>query len=101
MSFELEENIGKDIVLLGKLSNTPWQHMIDSSQKYENIYYLDLEGGDQIVFYSKTPVDCKDQIKLKGKVIRVVGKSKRPGSDVTYIEYQIVAEEWECIKSKQ
>jgi hypothetical protein len=100
MSIEFEENIGKEIILKGKLSDTPWQHMIDTSQKYENIYYLDLEGGDQIVFYSRNPVECKDEIMIKGKVIRVVGKSKKPGSDITYIEYQIVAEEWECIKSK-
>ena len=98
MSLDFEENIGKEILLKGKLSNTPWQHMIDASLKHKNIYYLDLEGGDQIVFYSKTPIDCKNAIRLKGKVIRVVGKSKKPGSDVTYVEYQIVAEEWECIE---
>ncbi|MHA2309046.1 MAG: hypothetical protein ACXABJ_07200, partial [Candidatus Heimdallarchaeaceae archaeon] len=75
-----------------------WQHIIDVSHHHENIYYLDLDGGDQIVFYSKEPVACTSMIKIEGKVIKVVGKSKRPGSDTTFIEYQIIAEKWECIE---
>ena len=98
MSVEFEEHLGKEITLKGKISETPWQHMIDTSHNFENIYYLDLEGGDQIVFYSKEPVICSSVIRIEGKVIRVIGKSKRPGSDTTFIEYQIVAEKWECLE---
>ncbi len=99
MSIEFEKNIGKEITLKGKISDTPWQHLIDTSHEYDHIYYLDLDGGDQIVFYSKEAVICPKEIKIQGKVIRVVGKSKKPGSDATYIEYQIVAEKWECIEN--
>ncbi|MCG3226653.1 MAG: hypothetical protein H7645_07025 [Candidatus Heimdallarchaeota archaeon] len=97
MSVEFEKYLGKEITLKGRISETPWQHMIDTSHNFDHIYYLDLEGGDQIVFYSKEPVVCSSSIKIEGKVIRVVGESKRPGSDTTFIEYQIVAEKWECL----
>ena len=99
MSIEFEKNIGKEITLKGRISDTHWQHLIDTSHDYEYIYYLDLDGGDQIVFYSNDAVLCLGEIKIQGKVIRVVGKSKRPGSDATYIEYQIIAEEWECLEN--
>ena len=55
-------------------------------------------GTDNIVFYSKEPVICSSAIKIEGKVIKVIGKSKRPGSDTIFIEYQIVAEKWECLE---
>ena len=97
MSIQFEEHVGKDITLVGKISDTPWQHLIDISKEYRNIYYLDYESGEQLVFYTKIPIECKEKIKIIGKVIRVVGKSKRPDSDATFIEFQIVADTWECL----
>ena len=76
----------------------PWQHLIDFSDSYPNIQYLDLESGDQIVIYSKNPIDCLHKIKITGRVIKVTGKSKRPGnkSKDDYIEFQVVVDNWEC-----
>ncbi|MHA2357864.1 MAG: hypothetical protein ACXABK_03745 [Candidatus Heimdallarchaeaceae archaeon] len=97
MSIQFEEHVGKDIVLIGKISDTLWQHLIEFSKDYKNIYYLDYESGEQLVFYTKTLIECNEKIKIKGKVIRVVGKSKRPGSNATFMEFQIVADSWECL----
>ena len=65
---------------------------------YIDVEYLDLNDGNQIVIYSKIPIKCKRNVKIKGKVIEVRGKSKRPGdtSEIIYKEYQIIVEDWEC-----
>ncbi len=98
MSVKLSENVGNKISIVGIISNTPWQHLIDYNEEYSNIGYLDLEDGSQIVIYSKKNIKCEKKVRIKGKVIEVSGKSKRPGdtSEEVYREYQIIVEDWEC-----
>ncbi len=98
LSIRLSENIGNDISLIGSISNTPWQHLIEITETYGNIEYLDLEDGNQIVIYSKKLIKCERKVRITGKVIEVTGKSKRPGdtSEEVYTEYQIIVDDWEC-----
>ena len=98
LTLKLSENIGKTISLIGSVSPTPWQHLIEIKETYENIEYLDLEDGNQIVVYSRKSIKCEGRIKITGKVIEVAGRSKRPGdtSESVYSEYQIVVDDWEC-----
>ena len=88
---------GADVDLAGKISDTPWQHMIIMPQAYPYANYLDLEDGDQLVIYTKKQVNCTGEIKVNGKVIEAEGTSKRPGSDEKYTEPQILVDRFECI----
>jgi hypothetical protein len=98
LSLKLSENVGNEVSLVGTISNNPWQHLIDYNEEYSNIGYFDLEDGNQIVIYSKEMIKCEKRVKIKGKVIEISGKSKRPGdtSKEVYREYQIIVEDWEC-----
>ena len=98
MSVKLSANVGNEISIIGTISITPWQHLIDFNEEYSNIGYLDLEDGNQIVIYSRKMIKCEKKIKIEGKVIEVSGRSKRPGdtSEEVYREYQIIVEDWEC-----
>ena len=95
----LKDKIGKKITLKGKISDIPWQHMIKDVENHNHIYYFDLEDGDQIVIYSKAEVHCSRSLLVTGEVIEVRGKSKRPSKidDVTYVEYHIIIDDWECL----
>jgi len=95
---ELQKLVGKKIDIIGKISEIPWQHLIEFSDSHKIIQYFDLESGDQIVVYSQDSIDCQNTVKLSGEVIKVIGKSKRPGnvSDSVFIEYQLLVDDWEC-----
>jgi hypothetical protein len=88
---------GADVDLTGEISDTPWQHMIDIPKKYPYADYFDLDDGDQLVIYTKLPVDCTGEMRLNGKIIEIKGTSKRPGSDEKYTEPQILVDEFECL----
>ncbi|HEB32437.1 MAG TPA: hypothetical protein ENI15_16450 [Spirochaetes bacterium] len=92
---QLTGYIGKRIVLEGRISTMPWQHMIDDNPDYRYMEYFDV-GEDQLVIYSKEKIDCGGLVRLEGSVIQIEGKSKRPGSDEVYREMQITVEGWEC-----
>ena len=95
----LKDKVGKNITLKGKISDIPWQHMIKDVENCNHIYYFDLEDGDQIVIYSKAEIQCTRSLSVTGEVIEVRGKSKRPGKidDITYVEYHIIVDDWECL----
>ncbi len=95
---ELHKLVGQKVELEGKISDVPWQHLIDFSDTHQIIQYFDLDSGDQIVIYSKETIECKEKMRLSGEVIKVDGKSKRPGdtSESVYVEYQILVDDWEC-----
>ena len=94
----MKKLVGQKVELEGKLSDLPWQHLINFSDTHKEIQYFDLVNGDQIVVYSQNPIECAKKMKLSGKVIEVIGKSKRPGdtSEIEYVEYQILVDDWEC-----
>lgn len=88
---------GIGVSLDGTLSNIPWQHMIHIPETYSYISYLDSEAHGQIVIYSKTRITCRRKVTIYGTVFKVEGKSKRPGSEDRFTEYQIIAEKWKCL----
>lgn len=51
------------------------------------------------MIYSAVELYCTRFLLVSGEVIEVRGKSKRPGKidDITYIEYHIVIDDWECL----
>jgi hypothetical protein len=94
---ELNELVNQNIIIEGKVSNIPWQHLIGYTKNYPYTCYFDFDKS-QTVIYSKTPIECRDRIKIRGKIIKISGKSKKPGSDEDYSENHIIADDWECIK---
>lgn len=97
MPFNIQENVDKMVEVTGHLAENPHQHMIHPLDTHPIIDYFDLEGHeDQIVIYLKKPVNCAKTVKLKGKVIKAQGKSKRPGDDTAVVEYQIIVDSFEC-----
>jgi hypothetical protein len=93
----LMNNEGKSVTFEGTMARIPWQHMINHPDTHPNHTYINI-GDNQIVVYSKDYINCKDKIKVFGTVIKVQGKSKRPGSGDLFTEYQVVADKWECVK---
>jgi hypothetical protein len=95
-SFKLSDQIGQAVVLEGKVSQTPWQHMIQDLPK-KVITYFDLDGGNQIVVYTTEEIPCPGRVRLEGRVILTEGNSKRPGSKERYSEVQLDVARWSCL----
>ncbi len=93
---ELQNYEGKVVSVEGKIAEVIWQHLIKSPETHPEMTYFDI-GDYQIVVYSKKPIMSKGKLKISGTVVKVEGKSKRPGSDEIYTEYHIAADKWECI----
>ncbi len=91
----LTDYVGKMVQIEGKVSDMPWQHMIDMREDYPYMIYLDWEH-DQTVVYSREPVKCQGALTVQGQVIRLEGQSKRPGSQTHYSELQILADRIIC-----
>ncbi len=96
-----EENEGKTIKIVGKISNIMWQHVQTYIEANPTINYVDLEDGFQIIIYTKEPIPCPENVEILGKVIKV-GGSKDPRSKISdgHCEYHVIAETWKCIKKK-
>jgi len=92
---ELIANIGKNVIISGKISDIVWQHTIQLSEDYQYYYYFDLDDGNQIIIYTKNKIDENKlkgkQIYVNGTVIQVMGLSKSYKKDEreTYIEYHL------------
>jgi hypothetical protein len=74
---------------------TPWQHLISFNPDLPIIFYVDLPDHSQIVVYSQVSPPENTPLKLQGKIIRVVGSSKRPTKGIQkeeYVEYQMELE---------
>jgi hypothetical protein len=93
--------VGEKITLTGNISKIPWQHLIQFFSDREQINYLDIENGEQIVIYSRKPITCRGKMKINGEVILTKGSSKRPQKikDETYQEYQLLVDSWECLSN--
>ena len=94
--YELKNHVDGKVVITGKVTNIPWQHLINPPQDYCAINYFDCKG-DQTVVYSKEPIHVREEINVFGKAVKIMGTSKRPGSNDVFVEYHIVAEKWEKI----
>ncbi len=103
MRYNFEECLDKTITIEGVISTIPWQHMIGLFEDFPFSEYLDLDNNEQIVIYSKTQILHRStRIKATGQIIKLSGKSKRPGStnEKEYFEYQMLIESWSYIDSK-
>lgn len=96
-SQKLDLKVGETVEFTGRQSDAPWQHMIDIQREYPYINYIDFEGGDQRVVYTKDSVLCQGEVSFKGTVVGIKGESKNPDSDDVYTDKQITADEFECI----
>lgn len=89
---------GDTVEVIGKISDMPWQHLVGMHEAFPYFYYIDIEGGGQIVAYSAEEIACRGEINLRGKVIEAGGSSKRPGSDEEYRELQLLVQSFECLE---
>ncbi len=94
---ELQHHEGKKVTFEATIAMIPWQHLINAPDTHTHINYLNIEK-EQVVVYSKEKIDCKAKVNVKGTVVKTQGKSKRPGSDEVFTEYQVLADSWECVK---
>ena len=93
----ISQYVDKKVILTGKISHVPWQHMIKSVESHPFTEYFDI-GDYQIIIYSKEEIKCNKILKLYGTVIKVEGKGKRPEpSDDIYTEYHLLVDKWECL----
>jgi hypothetical protein len=96
---DLQKYEGKKVTFEGTIAMIPWQHLINLPDTHPNINYINIgKEKEQVVVYSREKINCKAKTSIKGTVVKTKGKSKRPGSDEIFIEYQVVADSWECIK---
>lgn len=69
--------VGARVTIRGRLSDTPWQHMIGNVPGKQPAY-LDLDDKHQTVIYWAKPLACRGMLELTGTVIEVRGPEKRP-----------------------
>jgi hypothetical protein len=93
---DLSARVGERVVLAGRVSQTPWQHMIRGDLKKQSAY-IDLERGGQIVAYAEGSISCPGTVVLTGTVLLTEGSSKRPGSKEVGSEVQLDVESWQCL----
>lgn len=90
------DSVGKEVAVVGKVSQMPWQHMIRSDTD-KQAEYIDLEEGGQIVAYVGSAIACGRPLLLEGKVLLTAGSSKRPGSKERAGEVQLDVARWTCL----
>ena len=94
---DLSNYVGKKVIVLGKISDIQWQHTINFIKTHPVILYFDMDDV-QIVIYSKKEINSKEQLKISGKVIKVLWKSEKTGDDSKFTEYHIIADNYEIFK---
>ncbi len=100
-SFELlKKSVNKQITIKGIISEIPWQHLVGSFTDYPFSEYFDLEDGFQIIIYSRNKINNKNTLEIKGKVVVVSGRSKRPvDQEEKYEEYHLLVDSVKSIKN--
>lgn len=67
---------GDAITLRGRVSSTPWQHLMGRVEGKSDAY-LDLAGGrEQTVVYWRAPPSCPGDVEVTGTVLEVAGTAK-------------------------
>ena len=101
LRYNFEECLEKKITIEGEISSLPWQHMIGVFEEFPFSNYLDLDNHEQIVIYTKEQVLRRNaRIKVSGEIIKLKGKSKRPGGQESYFEYQMLVDNWNYNESR-
>jgi len=97
---DFENNLGKTIKITGRVAKALWQHQTSRVNSHSIENYIDLEDRLQIVVYTKTPINCKNEVEIKGKIIKVESDFGNPNVKISdeYFEYQLIADSWKCIE---
>jgi hypothetical protein len=94
---ELKAMENRRVVVRGKISAVPWQHMVGASAEFPHAEYFDLEGGFQIMIYAREPISCAGTLEVTGTVVAISGPGKRPSPDEPiHTEYHIQVDTWKC-----
>ncbi len=86
----------RQVVMLGRESRVPWQHLIDPDRAADAVY-MDLAGGGQIVAYIKGGLACPGPAWLLGRMESAGGRAKRPGDPSAVTEQQLAVDAWGCL----
>lgn len=94
---------GERVTIRGRVSKTPWQHMMTGVPGKRDAYF-DLESGNQTVVYWKAPPkDCEGGlIEISGTAMVLVGPGKKPGAkpskaDKAWHEFQVDVDTARCV----
>lgn len=85
---------GRRVVVTGRVSNVPWQHLIDARRAAEAVY-VDVDDGVQVVAYVRGELPTSGRLRLVATVLRSEGGAKRPGSSERHVELQLDVLAWE------
>lgn len=85
---------GRRVVVTGRVSRVPAQHLIDAARAAD-VVYVDVEDGGQVVAYVRGGIPAEGRVRLVADVLRVEGGAKRPGSSERYSESQLDVVSWE------
>jgi len=98
--FDLENNLGKKVKIVGEIGKAIWQHLTTYYDSHPFMNYYDLNDGHQIVIYTKDEISCKEKIELIGKIIKVESQHKNPRSKISdrFSEYQLITDSWKCVE---
>ena len=88
---EMQKHLNENVIVFGKISDEPWQHIVGNFNDYKYSYYFDLKDI-QIVLYSKNVISNNREMKIIGKVVKVCSKSKKLNDGTEHCEYHILVD---------
>ena len=96
---DLEENLGKKVVIVGEIAKAIWQHLTKYVDSHPFMNYFDLSDGHQIIIYTKDSISCSEKIEAIGEVIKVESRHKDPRSKISdkFSEFHLLTDSWKCI----
>jgi hypothetical protein len=94
---DMQFYVNRMVALRGRISDTPWQHLMGNPPGLDRTYYFDVDDF-QIVIYAGEPIACDGPLTVRGLVMKIQGPPKRVGAkvDETYVEYHLAVDGWEC-----
>lgn len=90
-STRLSRLAGKKVYLDGRVSKTPWQHLVSTLAAHHVVSYVDWEGGQMVVFSQKR-LPRNKPLRIFGTIHTFTGKDK--GGE-PWTVHQLKAERWE------
>lgn len=89
---QLSRHPGERVRVRGRSSRTPWQHMTAFVPDTESAYF-DVEGGGQIMVYTRVAIAPDALVELIGSVLVVSGPGKRSRpDDPGHTEHSLIVE---------
>jgi hypothetical protein len=89
----LSELEGKSVLLVGRVTTLQWAHLGGFFPEHPNDNLFEV-GDDRLVVYSKTPIEAKGDVEVRGTVHKLQGAkdSKAEGR----AEYVVLADSWKA-----